>query len=166
MGLKWTGIVVLPIVVLAIAGCGGGGSDSSDSAATGTETTTALTPEELIEKGDAICADVNAAVGAIDPESPDATAQIAAAYRGMVKDLRALGNPDKTEWDYGEYLRALRELEIAENELKLALKRSPSEVKAAVLATEGTLGDLQAQAANYGFKECGEGPSAPTSSGA
>ncbi len=68
MRLKRTWIVALPIVVLTIAGCGSGGSDSSESAATGGDgTTNALTPAELIEQGDAICAKTNAAVGAIAP---------------------------------------------------------------------------------------------------
>ena len=55
------------LAALALAGCGGGGGGDTTAAAPATaeETTPALTKEELITQGDAICAEVNAAVGTV-----------------------------------------------------------------------------------------------------
>lgn len=160
-----TWIVTLSVVALAIAGCGGGreGDSGESTAAGGEETTGALTKAELIEQGDAICAKANAAVGALETESPDATARIAALYSDMVKSLKDLGNPQETEGIYGEYLRTLGELETTENALKLAVKHGSSGLEAAEKGAEGTLTSFQLYAGEYGFKECSQGPSASTS---
>ena len=78
-------------LALAFAGCGGG--DDGDSTAAGpeiTEVTTALSKEELIAQGDAICAEVNAAVGTIGSTSSGVegqAAQVADLYGGMVERL-------------------------------------------------------------------------------
>jgi len=65
MGVLWRLSAVLSLLALAIAGCGGGGGDESTAAAP-VETTEAavLSKEELVAQGNAICAEVNAAVGA------------------------------------------------------------------------------------------------------
>jgi len=167
MSLFRTWIVALPVVALAIVGCGGGGeSDPSESAAAGSEETSALTKEELIEQSDAICAKVSAAIGAIEPGSPGATAHVADLYTGMVKSLQDLGNPQETEAIYGEYLRTLGELGTAENALKRRVERGSSGLEAAELGADGALDAFHIHAIEYGFKECGKGTSTTTSSGA
>src|SRR5680860_147043 len=61
------------LVVLAIAGCGGGGGGESTAAAAGETTeSAALSKEELLAQGDAICAEVNAAVGTVGSTSSGA----------------------------------------------------------------------------------------------
>jgi hypothetical protein len=167
MSLRRTWIVALPVVVLAIAGCGGGGgSSSSESTAAGAEEAAGVPSKaELIEQGDAICAEVNAKVGAIEPESPGAIVRLAGPYSKMAKSLKNLDNPTETEGAYGEYLRALSQLAIAENALKLAVERGSPERATVEKGAEGALSDFQLHAGEYGFKDCSEGPSALASGG-
>jgi hypothetical protein len=163
MHLRRGWIVVLAVAMLTIAGCGGGGGgDSSESTDAGGEAASgALTKAGLIERGDAICAEVNAAVAAIDPESPGATARIAGIYSGMVKSLKSLGNPTETEGKYGEYLRTLDEVEAMEKGLKLTATTDSPELASMKKGAAGALGDFQFASGEYGFKECSQGPGAP-----
>ncbi|HEY5054245.1 MAG TPA: hypothetical protein VII45_12625, partial [Solirubrobacterales bacterium] len=92
-------ILALPLAALAIAGCGGGGGDSTTTPTTTEATTTALTKEELIARGDSICAEVNAAVGTVGESSEEGTSQVgqvADLYIGMVESLKGIGAPDDT----------------------------------------------------------------------
>ena len=59
-------LLLAVLAALVVAGCGGGGGgDTTESTATTTEEPQKLTKTELISQGDAICAEVNAAVGAL-----------------------------------------------------------------------------------------------------
>src|SRR3954447_6270138 len=95
-------LLVLPAALLALSGCGGG-SDGGTTAATPVESTEAqptLSKADLITQGDAICAEVNAAVGTLgasEAEVSDQVSQTADLYGGMVERLQALGTPDDTE---------------------------------------------------------------------
>jgi hypothetical protein len=161
-------LLALPIAALAIAGCGGGGSDSTATTAATTEaTTTALTKAELIEQGDAICAEVNAAVGTVGSSSAETgspAAQVADLYGGMVASLKNLGTPGETD-GYAEFSSAAEELSTAEGEIKLASDRSDTAgLEAAESNASAALSSFQEVAQEYGFKDCSEGPSAPTTS--
>jgi hypothetical protein len=161
---------VLPIAVLTIAGCGGGGSDSTASAPTTTEaTTTALSKAELIEQGDAICAEVNAAVGTVGASSAETgspAAQVADLYSGMVASLTNLGTPAETD-GYAEFNSAADELSTAEGEIKLASERSDTPgLETAESNASAALSSFQEVAQEYGFEDCSEGPSAPVTSAA
>jgi hypothetical protein len=164
-------LLVVPTVALAIAGCGGGGgSDSTASAPTTTEaTTTALSKAELIEQGDAICAEVNAALGTVGSSSAETgspTAQVADLYSGMVGSLKNLGQPTETD-GYAEFSSAADELSTAEDEIKLASERSDAPgLEAAESNASAALSSFQEVAREYGFEDCSEGPSAPTPSAA
>jgi hypothetical protein len=161
-------IVALPIVALAIAGCGGGGGDSTASAPVATEaTTTALSKAELIEQGDAICAEVNAAVGTVGASSAETgspAAQVSDLYSGMISSLKNLGTPAETD-GYAEFSSAADELSTAEGEVKLASERGDAEgLETAESNASAALSSFQEAAQEYGFEECGEGPSAPVTS--
>lgn len=160
--------IALLLAALVIAGCGGGGGDS-------TETTQAPTAEEVaklskadfIKQGDAICGEVNAAVGAVgagDREIQSQTTQVSDLYIGMVESLKRLGAP--TEMDgYAEFMEAAEELAKVEGEVKLAAEREDTEAlgEAATAATPA-LEEFETQAGVYGFEDCSEGPHAPTAS--
>jgi hypothetical protein len=156
-------IVALPVAAL-LAGCGGGGSDSTESAPTTVATTTALTKAELIEQGDAICAEVNAAVGTIGASSAETSSpsvQAAALYSGMVASLENLGTPQETA-GYSELTTAADKLATAEGEVKLASERGDTAgLEAAESNASAALASFQEEAQEYSFKECSEGPSAP-----
>jgi hypothetical protein len=163
-----TWIVVLPLAALLIAGCGGGGDDSTATTAAPTEaTTTALTKAELIEQGDAICAEVNAAVGTVGASSAETgspAAQVADLYGGMIASLTNLGTPAETD-GYAEFSSAADELSTAENEVKLASERSDAPgLESAESSASAALASFQEAAGDYGFEDCSEGPSAPATS--
>jgi hypothetical protein len=159
-----TWIVVLSVAALLIAGCGGGGDDSTASAPATTEATTALTKAELIEQGDAICAEVNAAVGTVGASSAETgspAAQVADLYGGMVASLKNLGTPAEME-GYAEFSDAADELSTTEGEIKLASERSDTPgLEAAESNASAALSSFQEAAQEYGFEDCNEGPSAP-----
>jgi uncharacterized membrane protein YgcG len=166
---KW--IVVLPIAALLVAGCGGGGDDESTEAAPATtvETTTALTKEELIEQGDAICAEVNAAVGTVGSSSTETSspaAQAASLYSGMIASLNNLGTPQESS-GYTEFSGTAEELASAEDEVQLAAEREDvAALETAESNATAALAAFQAAAEEYGFEECSAGPSAPPVSAA
>jgi hypothetical protein len=158
--------IALPLAALAIAGCGGGGSDSTSTQAT-TETT-ALSKVDLISQGDAICAEVNKAVGAVGvsgAEVPEQITQVSSLYTGMVDSLKGLGAPED-DAGYAELIAAAEELSKVEGEVKLAAEREDTAAlgEAATAATPA-LEEFESVAGEYGFEECSEGPSAPTATG-
>jgi hypothetical protein len=159
--------LALPLAALAIAGCGGGGDDSTSTEAT-TETTVALSKADLISQGDAICAEVNRAVGALGvsgAEVPDQITQTSGLYTGMVDSIKGLGAPED-DAGYAEFIAAADELSKVEGEIKLAAEREDTAAlgEAAAAATPA-LEEFESVAGEYGFEECSEGPSAPTASG-
>jgi len=164
-------LIALPLAALAIAGCGGGGGGGSTAStvAPATTETTALSKEDLISRGDAVCAEVNAAVGTVgisSAESSSQVSQVADLYTGMVESLKSLGTPEDPT-GYSEFIAAADELSAAESEAKLAEERGDSAaLGAAETKSTSALAAFQSAAESYGFKECSEGPSAPTSSSA
>jgi hypothetical protein len=155
--------------VLAIAGCGGGGDDDSSTAAAPIETTEAasLTKEELLAQGDAICAEVNAAVGTVGSTSSDAAGQaqqVAGLYGGMVERLEGLGAPSDESAGYAEFIAAAEALAQAEDNVKLAAERGDGEAEAEEEAS-GALSAFQSAASDFGLEQCAEAPAAPTPGG-
>jgi hypothetical protein len=147
------------------AGCGGGDeSESTTAAAPVTTVPPALSKEELISQGDAICAEVNAAVGTVSSSSADSTSQVsqeAGLYGGMVERLKDLGTPTESE-GYDEFIAAADGLAQAESDAELASERGDEAgLVEAQESAASSLSSFQAAAASYGFEECAEGPSAP-----
>lgn len=159
-------IVALAAAVLLV-GCGGGGDETTESVPATTETT-AVTQAELLERGDAICAEVNAAVGTIgasSSETGDPVEQAAGLYSGMVDSLEGIGAPQETE-GYPEFIAAAEALATAEDEVKLAAERGDTAaLESAEANASSALASFQSAADEYGFEECSEGPSAPVSVG-
>jgi len=163
-------ILALPLAALAIAGCGGGGDDDSTTApVTTTEAPAPLSKEELLQQGDAICAEVNAAIGGVaasEAEIPEQTIQTADLYVGMVDSLQDLGEPEDTAGGYPEFITAAEALSQIEGEIKLAAERGDTGALGEA-ATEATplLEEFRSTASAYGFESCSEGPSAPVAAG-
>jgi hypothetical protein len=162
--------VALPtaLAVFVLAGCGGGGDDSTESTATTVETT-ALTKDELISQGDAICGEVNAAIGSLaasESEAANQTVKTAELYIGMVESIKRLGEPEEAE-GHAEFIAAAEELSEVEAEAKLASEREDSEALGeATTRAAPILDEFASVAGEYGFEECSEGPSAPAPTGA
>jgi uncharacterized protein YbjQ (UPF0145 family) len=128
------------------------------------ETTPTLSKDELIAQGDAICAEVNAAVGTVvsgETEVSDQVSQSADLYGGMVDRLQGLGTPDEDE-GYEEFSDAADELAQATSDAELASQRDDEEALAtAQVEVDSALASFQEAASAYGFEECSEAPSAP-----
>jgi hypothetical protein len=160
-------LALTALVALLVAGCGGG--DETETTTTPTvEEPAALTKDDLITQGDGVCAEVNAAVGALSSsegteESVTGDSEkIANLYTGMVERLQDLGAPEGDEPEYVKFMEAAEELGKVEGELKLAAERED------LAATEekgqeasAALEEFQSQAAIYGFEDCSAEPGLP-----
>jgi hypothetical protein len=159
--------LALTLVALVAVGCGGGGGDTTESAATTVEAPPAPTKAELISQGDAICGEVNKAIGALgvsETEVPDQIVQTADLYTGMVESIKRLGTPREAA-GYDEFIAAADELVAAEAEAKLASEREDTAALGEAAAKAApALEEFESIAGDYGFEECSEGPSAPTAS--
>jgi hypothetical protein len=157
-------ILAVPLAALAIAGCGGGSDSTTSAPVTTAATTTALTKEELISRGDSICAEVNAAVGTVGSSSSEGTSQVgqvADLYIGMIESLKGLGAPEDAT-GYSEFIATGEELSQAESEAKLADERGDTAaLSAAETSSTSALASFQSAASSYGFEQCGQEPSAP-----
>jgi hypothetical protein len=166
--ISLTSVVLL--AALAIAGCGGGGDDTTSTAAT-TETAVALSKDELISQGDAICGEVNKAVGAAEVlsgegEASELATKVSGLYIGMVESIKALGAPDD-DTGYPEFIAATDQLSTAEDEVKLAAEREDTlGLEEATSTASSARAEFESAADEYGFEDCGEGPSAPTAAAA
>lgn len=162
-------VLALPALlalVFVASGCGGGGSSSTTVAKKPPQEETApqLSKGQFISQGDAICAEVNTAVGSVGASAAEASSQatqVANLYIGMAQSLQRLGRPSETD-GYAEFTGALEELAMVENEVKSAAdKENLALLEEASQAAVPAVEEFQQQAAVYGFKECSEGPHAP-----
>ncbi len=156
------------VALLAVSGCGGGGGESTASTAVTTEATPAPSKQELISRGDAICGEVNAAVGSVGSsgaEVPSQITQVSDLYIGMVESIKRLGTPTEPA-GYPEFIEAAEELAKIEGEAKLAAEREDTTAlgEAATKAAPA-LEEFETAAAVYGFEECSKEPSAPVAAG-
>lgn len=157
-------LLVAALTVVLLAGCGGGGDETETTAAVTAEVP-APTKAELISQGDAICGEVNAAVGAVSvsgDEVPEQITRVSDLYIGMVESIKALGVPQEAD-GYEEFIGAAEDLANVESETKLATEREDTEAigEAATKATP-ILEEFGSVAGDYGFEECSEGPSPPS----
>jgi hypothetical protein len=164
-GYKTILLLLAIAAALLVAGCGGGGGEETTEATT-TEEPQKLSKAELIEQGDDICAETNAAVGALSSEVetssiPETTEKTSNLYIGMVEGLQELGAPEGAESGYSEFMEAGEELAKVEGEVKLAAEREDT-VALGEASSEATpaLEEFETQAETYGFKQCSEGPHA------
>jgi hypothetical protein len=162
-------VLVLPAllaVALLASGCGGSGSSSTTTAKKQPKEETApkLSKGQFISQGDAICAEVNTAVGSVSEsasEPSSQTTQIANLYSGMVQSLQRLGQPSEIE-GYSDFMGAAERLAMTENEVKAASEQeNPALVEEASQEAVPAVEEFEQQAAVYGFEECSEGPHAP-----
>jgi hypothetical protein len=159
---------LVPCAAVLVSGCGGGGDETTDTTAAAAEPAQpTLSKAELLTQGDAICAEVNAAVGTLSTsasEGASRVAQEADLYSGMVDRLKGLGTPEEPE-GYEEFIAAGDELAQAQSDAALAAARGESEsLETAQTEASTALSSFQAAAQEYGFEDCGEAPSPPVTS--
>jgi len=160
--------LALLVLALAAAGCGGGGS-SSTTTTTAKKKTTApkLTKAGFISQGDAICGEVNTAIGSAEEaatEGTSSTTQVANLYTGMVESIQRLGQPSEKD-GYSEFMGAAEKLAMVEGDLKKAAEEEDLVAEEEASEEAGpAIEEFQQQAAVYGFEDCAEGPHAPEAS--
>jgi hypothetical protein len=165
-------LILGALAALVIVGCGGGGDETETTTPT-VEEPTALSKEELIAEGDDVCAEVNAAVGALtasetsEDSATEETEKVANLYTGMVERLQDLGAPEGDDGSYAKVMEAAEELAKVEGEAKLAAEREDLETMEEARGQAAVaLEEFQSQAEIYGFEDCSEGPSdLPTPAG-
>jgi hypothetical protein len=159
-------VATIPLAVLV--GCGGGDDSSPTQVLTPTvETPTALSKENFIKGGDGICAEVNAALGSLSNSSADSastTAQRADLYEGMIERLHGLGNPtDDTGLD--DFYSAGDDLVSAQKSAESAAgQNDATSLASAESEVASAEANFQSAASAYGFQDCGQGPSTPSTS--
>jgi hypothetical protein len=158
-------LIGVSLAALALAGCGGddGGDTTASAPVVATTATPSLSKEELISQGDAICAEVNAALASVSANttsSESQVSQVADLYTGMVDSLQGLGTPNH-DAGYEEVMSAADDLAQAESDAKLADERGDS-AALSTAQTEATSAVVafQAAAGSFGFTACSESPGA------
>ena len=171
-GHKLILLLVTALTALVVAGCGGGDGGETETTTPTVEEPVALTKDELIEQGDGICAEVNAAVGALtasaseEAGSPEQSERIANLYLGMVERLQGLGAPEESDADYMSFSEAAEQLGKVEGEMKLAAEREDvAAMEEASQEASSALEEFQSQAAIYGFEDCSDEPGLITPAG-
>lgn len=127
-----------------------------------------LSKEEYITQADGICAEVNAALGALTIEATDDSAgQRADLYEGMMENLRDLGTPTDSA-GLEDFLSAGDDLVAAERDAEQASADGDDTALAEAESDAAAAGTTFASAAgSYGFEECGQGATTPaTTTGA
>ena len=168
-GHKTILLLLAVLAALLVAGCGGGGDETTDETAATVEEPQKLSKAELIEQGDDICAETNAAVGALSSEIEassisDTAEKTSNLYIGMVEGLQELGAPEGAESSFTSFMEAAEEFAKVEGEVKLAIEREDSEALGEASSAAGpALEEFETQAEAYGFEECSEGPQASLS---
>ena len=165
-------LLLMALMALVVAGCGGGGDETETTTPT-VEEPAALTQDELIEQGDGICAEVNAAVGALtsseseEAGSPEQSEKVANLYLGMVERLQDLGSPEEADSNFTKFSEATEQLAKVEGELKTAAAEEDiAAMEEASQEASAALEEFQSQAAIYGFEDCSDEPGAlPTPAG-
>jgi uncharacterized membrane protein YgcG len=152
------------LVPALVAGCGDDDSAPETPVTTPTvdQGPSQVSKEQLITEADGVCAEVNAALGALSSDDTSAADQRADLYQGMVERLRDLGTPND-DAGLDEVLNAADDLVAAEQDAAdAAADGDDTALVAAQTAASTADQDFSSAASSYGFEDCGQGPSAVT----
>ncbi|MEK6252838.1 MAG: hypothetical protein AABM43_13105 [Actinomycetota bacterium] len=158
-------MTLIPTAILA--GCGSGSDSAQTQITTPTvKTPTSISKAELIKEGDGICAEVNAALGSLSnssTSSANVAGQRAALYQGMIERLRGLGTPDD-QTGLDQVLSAGDDIVTAEQKAEQATTGNDSATLASAESEAASAeSSFSSAASSYGFKDCGGGPTTPSS---
>ena len=146
------------IFVLLVKSCGGDDEEApvTPVATTDEVGTALLTRDEYIAQADAICAEANASVAALDPEDPQATADEFEITSGEFAQLRQL-QPEETDATLQRFLAALKGVVAALESKAVALDRGDI-VGSDEAQVEIDLAEIEARelGERYGFFDCGQ----------
>ena len=159
-GMRTKISVLFAVLSIVVVGACGGDSDNVD-ATTGDDSTESLTKEEFIERGDAVCAELDVALTLV--ESPQDESDYARYLKEILpsaesaREVWALLDPPTDGEDVHQAMLDQLDNGIENVEGAIAAAESGDTVTAGDLLAEADReGDLvDAQAKAYGFRECG-----------
>jgi len=147
-------------MAIAIAGCGGD-DDTTDTGATGASgaSGTALTQEEFVSQANAICADANSQVEAL--QAPGNDIQSAGDYASQVVDISAplieqmaaLVPPADLQAQFDDYVQSVRDQSDLAQQLADAADAGDTQ-QAQSIAQQLQAADNDPQAKALGLTEC------------
>jgi hypothetical protein len=141
--------VVAAAGLFVLAGCGGDGGER-------------LSKDEWIEQADAICAQANEDVEALEEptaldEIADFTDEASGISREALADLRALRPPEEDQATVDEMLDLVeQQIEIGEQIGEAAADGDQTEVQRLAAEAEPIEAEANEQARAYGLADCGE----------
>lgn len=150
------------IVVLLIRSCGDDEEEPVTPVAgtTGAGGATALSAEDFVDQGDAICLQANTTLAGVDESDPAAEASgEAEIIAGQLQQLQTLTlAPEEDGQDrLDNFLDALQQQVAAYEEYITALERGDETATAEIEAQlDETAGDAAAAARKFGFEVCGD----------
>jgi hypothetical protein len=138
--------------------------------ASGAQGGVALSKDQFIQQGDAICGEANAALAGLNSATVGNGAEIQTAQelqivRSELTSIQALTPPSEDRSTLDDLLSALKDEATALDAKKTALDQGgdPSTAETELATAKA---NAQSAADAYGFKACGTGGAAPTTSGA
>lgn len=147
------------IFVLLIRSCGGDDEQAPTTPVAGTtgpEGPATLSRREYIRQADAICAQANAAVGALDPADPQATQREYRITADELAQLRQL-NPERRDPTLRQFLAALSDVVDALDEKATALRQGDTvAAETAQVAIDEAEVEARSLGDEYGFSDCGQ----------
>ena len=152
-------------VAVAIAGCGGDDDTTTDSGASGATGAggTALTEDEFVDQANAICADANEQVAALDPPTGDVQGlgdyaqEVVDISEPLIEQMDALVPPEDLQADFDAYVESVRDQsDLAQQLAEAADAGDSQEVQSLAQQLQETDNDPQAEA--LGLTECAEDP--------
>jgi hypothetical protein len=165
--LPLAGVVAVAAAALLAAGCGGDDPapiepvpDTSDQASV------ALSKSDFIAQGDAICAETNAALAALDTGTAGGDPQYQAQQqvqitRTELQSLESLPPPDQNRSVLDRLLSALEDQVDALSRKSAAIEQG-DDPAAAEAEADTAASSAQAAAAEYGFEDCANAGEVPT----
>jgi len=147
------------IFVLLVKSCGGDDEPApltDPAGATGEGGAVPLTTDDFIAQADEICAPNNSAVGALDPEAPDAVRQ---EYQITSEELASLQQlqVDDDSRVLQQFFTAMEDLVAALRDKQRAVAAGDTAADAeAQLAVDTAEVDARELGSRYGFRECGQ----------
>jgi hypothetical protein len=158
------------VAAALLAGCGGDSSApiepvGGDDGGNGNGGSVALSKSAVIEQGDAICGEANAALASLDRGATGNDPEVKASQelqitRSELDSLQSLTPPQQERSTLHEFLAALEDEVVALAHKKAALDQGGD---TAFPESDASIAESNAEAAaeSYGFKECGSGGHAP-----
>jgi hypothetical protein len=165
VNLTRAGVAAVAAIGALAAGCGDDDETTDATGASGASgfSGTALTEEEFVDQGNAICADVNSQIEALQAPSNDLQSVAAYADEGLaivepaLDQFRALVPPEDIQDDWDAYLDSAEEQIDLTKQLQVAAEAGDTQEAQSILQDLNEL-DNNGQARELGLTECAKNP--------